>query len=343
LSRLTSVTYPDNTTQTYTFDKVGNRLTKTEGTSTTTYTYNSVNELTSSSEGSYTYDANGNTLTGAQGRTYVWDQQNRLKQVTKNGVTTTFTYRSDGLRASKTVNGVTTHYVYDEQTVVGELRSDGTSSWYTPGPNGYISRTDLDSQGNVTNKEWFVYDGLGSCRAMVKPNAQGTEAVLVARYDYDVYGAVRTQSGSSANKFKYVASIGHPTDEETGLIYMRARYYDPQVGRFVSEDPGQYDENWFVYTGNNPVCRVDPTGLFMTFVDLLTDDGFLAKVEDMVQKAGMERWMQRKIIQALWEWAEKFDLLLDVIDIVNGDFIEIVASGDLVYRISFVGGRYETS
>jgi RHS repeat-associated protein len=167
------------------------------------------------------------------------------------------------LRASKTVNGVTTHYVYDEQTVVGELRSDGTSSWYTPGPNGYISRTDVDNQGNVTNKEWFVYDGLGSCRAMVKPNAQGTDAVIVARYDYDVYGAVRTQSGSSSNKFKYVASIGHPTDEETGLIYMRARYYEPQTGRFVSEDPAKDGSGWYAYVEGNPVNRVDPTGKFL--------------------------------------------------------------------------------
>jgi len=155
---------------------------------------------------------------------------------------------------------VTTHYVYDEQTVVGETRSDGTSSWYTPGPNGYISRTDLDNQGNVTNKEWFVYDGLGSCRALVKPNAQGTEAVLVAHYDYDVYGSVRTQSGSSSNKFKYVASIGHPTDEETGLIYMRARYYDLQVGRFVSEDPALDGLNWYWYADGNPVSNVDPSG-----------------------------------------------------------------------------------
>jgi uncharacterized protein RhaS with RHS repeats len=227
LSRLTSVTYKDNVTQSYTFDKVGNRLTKTEGGNTTTYTYNNVNEMLTAGSDSYTYDQNGNTLTGG-GRTNVWDQQNRLKQVTKNGVTTTFTYRFDGLRASKTVSGATTNYVYDGQTVVGETRSDGTSSWYTPGANGYLSRTDLDNQGNVTNKEWFVYDGLGSCRAMVKPNAQGAEAVIVARYDYDVYGAVRTQSGSSTNKFKYVASIGHPTDEESGLIYMRARYYEPQ-------------------------------------------------------------------------------------------------------------------
>jgi RHS repeat-associated protein len=95
---------------------------------------------------------------------------------------------------------------------------------------------------------------------MVKPNAQGTEAVLVARYDYDVYGAVRTQSGSSSNKFKYVASIGHPTDEETGLIYMRARYYEPGVGRFISEDPGKHRINWFIYADNSPTGRIDPNG-----------------------------------------------------------------------------------
>jgi RHS repeat-associated protein len=112
----------------------------------------------------------------------------------------------------------------------------------------------------VTNKEWFVYDGLGSCRALVKPNAQGTEAVLVARYDYDVYGAVRTQSGSSSNKFKYVAGIGHPTDEETGLIYMRARYYDPQIGRFIGEDPSQEGANWFAYVNDDPANKVDKTG-----------------------------------------------------------------------------------
>jgi RHS repeat-associated protein len=260
LARLTSVTYKDSVTQSYTFDKVGNRLSKTEGTNTTNYTYNELNEMTAAGSDSYTYDQNGNTLTGG-GRTYVWDQQNRMKLATKNGVTTTFTYRSDGLRASKTVNGVTTNYVYDGQTVVGETRSDGTSSWYTPGANGYLSRTDVDNQGNVVNKEWFVYDGLGSCRAIVKPNAQGDAAVIVARYDYDVYGAVRTQSGSSSNKFKYVGgSCGHPTDDETGLIYMRARYYDSVAGRFVSEDPALHGVNWYWYASANPISRVDVSG-----------------------------------------------------------------------------------
>jgi RHS repeat-associated protein len=69
-----------------------------------------------------------------------------------------------------------------------------------------------------------------------------------------------------------VAQIGHPTDEEMGLIYMRARYYDPEVGRFVSEDPGQNEINWFIYTTNNPVNMIDYDGkepTKITWEDLL--------------------------------------------------------------------------
>ncbi len=241
---------------------MGNRLTLNDNGTLKTYTYNSVNELTSSSEGSYTYDQNGNTLTDAQGRSYVWDQQNRVKEVTKAGTTVRFTYRADGLRARKEVVGeLTTDYVYDGQTVVGEKRSDGKSVWYTPGAMGYISRMVVnDATGQVIDKEWFVYDGHSSTRAIVKPNATGDQAVVVARYDYDVYDAVRTQTGSSSNTFKYVASIGHSTDEETGLIYMRARYYAPSLGRFITEDAAQHRANWFTYASGNPTNRIDPDG-----------------------------------------------------------------------------------
>jgi RHS repeat-associated protein len=101
-----------------------------------------------------------------------------------------------------------------------------------------------------------VYDGLGSCRALVSSNG-----IVVAKYDYDVYGSVRGQEGQRANSFRYVAQIGHPTDEETGLIYMRARYYDPEVGRFVSEDPKMHGANWYWYVDANPVMLVDRTGM----------------------------------------------------------------------------------
>ena len=87
-----------------------------------------------------------------------------------------------------------------------------------------------------------------------------SDGTVVAKYDYDAYGAIRGQEGQHSNNFKYVAQIGHPTDEETGLIYMRARYYDPEVGRFVSEDPGRNGGNWYPYTEADPINKVDLTG-----------------------------------------------------------------------------------
>jgi RHS repeat-associated protein len=74
-----------------------------------------------------------------------------------------------------------------------------------------------------------------------------------------VYGLVRSgQVGSSSQK--YVGSLGHESDANTGLIYMRARYMDPVLGRFLSEDPGRDGANWFVYCGSNPINKVDTDG-----------------------------------------------------------------------------------
>jgi len=167
-----------------------------------------------------------------------------------------FRYRHDGMRVEKqVVGGLTTKYVYDGQTVIGEIRSDGTKRWYVVGAMGYICRIDEDANGQILARDYFVYDGLGSCRALVASNG-----VVVAKYDYDAYGAIRGQEGQRSNNFKYVAQIGHPTDEETGLIYMRARYYDPEVGRFVSEDSGRNGGNWYPYTEADPINKVDLTG-----------------------------------------------------------------------------------
>jgi len=165
---------------------------------------------------------------------------------------------------------LTTKYVYDGQTVIGEIRSDGTKRWYVLGAMGYVCRIDEGANGEILARDYFVYDGLGSCRALVSSNG-----VVVAKYDYDVYGSVRGQEGQRANNFKYVAQIGHPTDEETGLIYMRARYYDPEIGRFVSEDPGQHGMNWFIYAMNNPTNLYDFLGKKAIEVDDLLNLGLL--------------------------------------------------------------------
>lgn len=75
---------------------------------------------------------------------------------------------------------------------------------------------------------------------------------------FDAWGNVR--SGSGVNAGRYCANLGHKQDDESGLTYMRARYYEGASGRFVSEDQGRQGHNWFVYCGNNPISRCDYTG-----------------------------------------------------------------------------------
>ena len=84
---------------------------------------------------------------------------------------------------------------------------------------------------------------------------------ITSSRNYDVYGNVRSgvnANGTSAHKF--VGNLGHPSDNNTGLIYMQARYMDPATGRFVSEDPGQNACNGFVYGNSNHVCKIDSNG-----------------------------------------------------------------------------------
>jgi RHS repeat-associated protein len=106
---------------------------------------------------------------------------------------------------------------------------------------------------------WYVYDGLGSVIAELDDNNNMTTSG-----QYDVYGLPRagTRQGVSPTSSQgYVGSLGHMTDASTGgLIYMQARYYDPGLGRFVSEDPKQNGNNLITYCNDCPTCEADQTG-----------------------------------------------------------------------------------
>ena len=211
----------------------------------TTSLFDAVNRLASTSgAGASTYanDPDGNTLSGG-GRANTWDSQNRMVSCTKGGVTSTYTYGADGLRRSSIVSGITTYYVYDGQTMLREMKMGGDSllhpaATYLQGPRGSEYRrddtaTELDSLGNIVAKtRWYMYDGLGSVVGEVDPLGN-----LTSSPKYDVYGAVRANTGNASSKQGFVGSLGHVSDTETGLIYMRARYYDASIGRFVSQDP----------------------------------------------------------------------------------------------------------
>jgi RHS repeat-associated protein len=293
LNRLTAVNYGDTESQSYSFDAMGNRLGKTDTvtpssgspvTSTSAYSYDAANRLTAVSQNGgsaapVTFDADGNTLSDSSGRTYTWDSQNRMVSCTYQGQTTTFTYGADGLRRSMTVNGITTYYAYDGTMLVQEFQTNAqtgqaaVTATYMLGPSGPICRINETEQTEgyylpgVTAKaplargvtHWYVYDGLGSVIAELDDNNNMTTSG-----QYDVYGAPRAgtrQGGSPTSSQGYVGSLGHVTDAGTGgLIYMQARYYDPGLGRFVSEDPGRNGVNWYVYSDGNPVNNVDATG-----------------------------------------------------------------------------------
>jgi RHS repeat-associated protein len=134
---------------------------------------------------------------------------------------------------------------------VRELLNGTVKATYLVGPRGPEYRRD-DQAGTI---RWYVYDGLGSVVGEVAP-----DGTLTRSQSFDVYGCVRTSSGTATTKHKFLGALSHPSDDETGLIYMRARHYDPVCGRFVSEDPACDGKNWFAYCAGNPVGNTDQDG-----------------------------------------------------------------------------------
>lgn len=249
LYRLTGVSYPDAVTQSYTYDSVGNRLTKVQG-ATTSYTYDNGDRMTTAGGVTYTYDNNGNqTARGAD--TYTWDTENRLTGATVAGTTVSAAYRGDGLRHSRTIGAATTTYTWDVASGLPVVLQDGSFS-YVYGL-GLISQTD-----NAGTQTYFLGNGLGSTEVLT--DASG---VVVATYKYDAFGAVRSSTGSASTEYRFT---GQQDDTALSLTYLRARYYDPATGRFLSKDPwpgttaSPSSQHSYGYVGGNPLNAVDPSG-----------------------------------------------------------------------------------
>ncbi len=192
-----------------------------------------------------TYDANGNmTSSGTDG--YTWDARNRLVS-TLSGAS--FQYDPFGRRTSKTIGGVTTNFLYDGVNVVQELAA-GTplANLLSGGVDEVFTRTDGAGARN------FMADGLGSTLALT--DSIGT---LQTQYAYEPFGNTAV-TGTSANPFQYTGR----ENDGTGLYFYRARYYNPQLGRFVSEDPlgfGGGDTNLYAYGQDSPQNLLDPDGM----------------------------------------------------------------------------------
>jgi RHS repeat-associated protein len=172
-----------------------------------------------------------------------------------------FAYGLDGLRKQSTVNGTVTRYILDSSMVFRETNGQNVPQvTYLIGPRGPEYRR--TGSGENAQVRWYCgacpeerRDVLGSVLAEVDPAGYITGARQM-----DVYGAPRATQGSPTSKHAYVGALGHPTEDDTGLIYMRARWMDPVTGTFVSEDPAQDGANWFGYCPTNPITFYDPSG-----------------------------------------------------------------------------------
>jgi len=252
--QLTQVTQGGSTTESYTYDAVGNRLSSL---GVASYNYNTSNELTSTSNGSYTYDSNGNTLTDAAGRSYTWDFENRLIQAVNPGVgTTTFKYDPFGRRIQKSGPLGTTNYLYDGKNTDAGLLEELDNSGNVVAH--YAQNLDVDQplaelrSGTIS---YYQQDALSSVTSL----SSGAGA-LADTYTYDAFGNLTASSGSLANPYRFT---GREFDLETGIYEYRHRYYDSSVGRFSSEDPigANGGLNFYRYVLNNPLKWSDATGL----------------------------------------------------------------------------------
>jgi RHS repeat-associated protein len=258
LYELTQVTQSTTTTETYSFDPVGNRLTSL---GVSPYSINTSNELTSIPGTTYTYDSNGNTLTKVTSSgttTFGWDYENRLTSVTLPGTGGALAFKYDGFghRVQKAFTQgsttTTTNYLYDGNNAVADVDQNGNVlARYTTMQNTDEPLAELRS----ATTSYYSQDGLGSVTSLTT-----SAGALGNTYTYDSFGKLTASTGSIANRFQYTA---REFDSETGLYSYRARYYDSNAGRFLSEDPvkSAVRLNRYKYVNNSPNILSDPTGL----------------------------------------------------------------------------------
>jgi RHS repeat-associated protein len=166
-----------------------------------------------------------------------------------------FEYDAFNRRASQQNENGTTRYVYDGQNLVLELNEQNQPvSYFSYGANGLIGKEDLSANKTI----YYLYDGLGNV-----VNTTDEAGRILQTYEYEAFGRVRNIIFDPHNDFRSLGAYGLLQDDATDFRYNRARYYDAEIGRFISRDPIGIAGgiNLYGYSRNNPVNRLDISGL----------------------------------------------------------------------------------
>jgi RHS repeat-associated protein len=251
----------------YAYDAAGRRVTEAKSTAplpdtTFTATYDEADRMVSitlTATGQtflLSYDDNGNLLSKvdsaapANQTLYSWDSRNRLVGISAPGLAASFAYDALSRRISRTVSGVTTRYVYDGIQALGEL-VDGAHVGVVTGSNLDEVIARYTTQGGRS----FLTDALNSVLAQAR-----SDLSIQNYYAYSPYGEVSVLGPDEGNSIQYTGR----ENDQTGLYFHRARYYDPLLKRFISEDPvGIHGGiNQHAYVEGDPIQRSDPLGLW---------------------------------------------------------------------------------
>ena len=262
----------------YAYDLGGNILSKTEydyadgqttNPVTVSYTYGDAtwrDLLTAYNGEAITYDGIGNP-TSYRGWGMSWQGGRQLASMQKDGTTLSFSYNDAGLRTEKTVNGATRRYIWNSNQLMADVgASDAFYFHYSSGGEliGYTYKT-ADAETECI----LVKNQQGDVERVIS-----TDGTILAAYTYDAWGNVLTSEGSLAasNPIRY---RGYYFDTETNLYYVSSRYYDANLGRFISSDNSEVisasvntptDKNLYAYCDNSPVSRADSGGSFWHIV-----------------------------------------------------------------------------
>ena len=265
MNRLVDSSY-DGKKESFTYDKVGNRLTKTTNDITEKYVYNVKNQLKEiqgkGTKTIFTLDKQGNTLkeeTTQGTNLFEYNTLNQqVKAITKDGNTLVNRYDSEGLRYEIEENEKLSRFIFNKNgdTLVELDQDNEVISRFTRGYE--VVAADVDSK-----RYYYSVDEQGSTIFITDSNEQ-----VKNEYWYDAFGNVLESREDIHNRITYT---GQQFDKVTQQYYLRARFYNPVIGRFTQEDEYRGDGlNLYVYCGNNPVIYYDPSG-YAFLDDLLYD------------------------------------------------------------------------